>query len=379
MVDTSTKAIIIDNGSGMIKAGIGGEDKPRSVFPCVVGRPKEASVIPGGEKKDLYIADEAQKYRGVLNMTYPVEHGIVKSWEDMTKIWEHTIYNELRVDPKESTLMLTEAPMNPKANREKMLDIAFSTFDVKGFYVGIQAVLAMFSTGRTTGLVVDSGDGVTHTVPIYETYSIPHAVSKAMLAGRDVSQWLQKILTERGWNFDSTAQFQIVREIKESMSYVSMDYTEEMKASEKKEWKEKNEKPYTLPDGNILTIGTERFRAPELMFKPSLNGKDCKGVHDLVFKSIMECDLDVRKDLWENVILSGGNTMFEFYPERLQKELTTLAPPTMKVKVTAPPDRKYAVFMGAATLANLSQFATAWITKAEFDEVGLAIVHRKCF
>lgn len=380
MVDPSvTKPIIIDNGSGMVKAGMGGEDKPRAVFPCVVGRPKGDSVIPGTEKKALYLGEEAQKLRGVLNIDYPIEHGIVKSWDDMTAIWEHTIYNEIRVEPAECALMLTEAPLNPKANREQMISIAFGKFNVKAFYVGIQAVLAMFSAGRTTGIVVDSGDGVTHTVPIYETYSVPHAVKKILLAGRDISKNLEHILTERGWNFETTAQFQIVREIKESMTFVTMDYKKDMEDSPTKEWKEKNEKPYTLPDGNIMVLGTERFRAPEIIFQPSLAGKDVPGVQKLTYNSIMECDLDVRKALWENVILSGGSTMFDNYPERLLKELKALAPPSINVKVVAQPDRKYAVFMGAAQLANLSSFQNNWITKAEFEENGESIVHRKCF
>lgn len=380
MVDPSTtKALVIDNGSGMIKAGVGGEEKPRCVFPSVVGRPKSDSVIPGGQKKDVYIGDEAQRFRGVLQVSYPIEHGIVKSWDDMKTIWEHTIVNEIRMESSECALMLTEAPQNPKANREMMTSIAFDKFNVKGFYVGIQAVLAMFSSGRTTGIIVDSGDGVTHTVPIFETYSVPHAVKKIMLAGRDISANLEHILTERGWNFETTAQFQIVRELKESMSYVSLDYKKDMDDSPTKEWKEKFEKPYTLPDGNILTIGNERFRAPEVIFQPALAGKDVPGVHKLTYNSVMECDLDVRKALWENVVLSGGSTMFENYPERLLKELKGLAPPTINVKVIAQPDRKYCVFVGAASLASLSSFQNAWITKQEFDENGPTIVHRKCF
>ena len=380
MVDPSTtKALVIDNGSGMIKAGVGGEDKPRCVFPSVVGRPKADSVIPGSVKKDLYIGEDAQKMRGVLAVTYPIEHGIVTSWEDMTKIWEHTIVNEIRMEASECALMLTEAPQNPKANREKMVDIAFGNFDVKGFYVGIQAVLAMFSAGRTTGIIVDSGDGVTHTVPIFETYSVPHAVKKIMLAGRDISANLEHILTERGWNFETTAQFQIVRELKESMCYVTMNYKKDMDESPTKEWKEQFEKPYTLPDGNVLTIGNERFRAPEVMFQPSLSGKDVPGVHKLTYNSVMECDLDVRKALWENVVLSGGSTMFNNYPERLLQELKTLAPPSINVKVIAQPDRKYSVFIGAASLASLSSFQNSWITKQEYEENGNAIVHRKCF
>lgn len=376
----ASKAIVIDNGSGMIKAGMGGDEKPRAVFSCVVGTPKAEAIIPGAEKKDLYIGDEAQKMRGVLNIHYPVEHGIVTSWDYMKAIWNHTIYNELRCDAKECQLMLTEAPMNPKTNREMMIDIAFSDLGVKAFYVGIQAVLAMFSTGRTTGIVLDSGDGVTHAVPIYETYSVPHAVKKAMLAGRDITNSLQNILTDVGYNFEGSAQFQIVREIKEATCYVSADYKADMDASGTKEGKEKFAKPYTLPDGNVITIGNHRFRAPEIMFQPKeLYGKDVPGVHKLTYNSIMECDLDARKQLWENVILSGGSTMFDGYAERLQHELTTLAPAAISVKVIAQPDRKYAVFLGAAQLASLSAFQNSWITKQEFDEHGVSIVHRKCF
>lgn len=363
----------------MIKAGMGGDDKPRAVFSAVVGLPKADAIIPGAEKKDLYIGDEAQKMRGVLDIKYPVEHGIVTNWEYMKAIWNHTIYNELRMDAKECQLMLTEAPMNPKANREMMIDIAFSEFGVKAFYVGIQAVLAMFSTGRTTGIVVDSGDGVTHTVPIYETYSVPHAVKRDLLAGRDITMNLQTIMTELGYNFEGSAQFQIVREIKEALCYVSQDYKKDMADSLTKEWKEKNSKPYTLPDGNVINVGNQRFRAPEIMFQPKLCGKDLPGVQTLTFNSIMECDLDARKALWENVILSGGSTMYEGYAERLQKELTALAPSAISVKVIAQPDRKYAVFLGAAQLASLSAFQNSWITKQEFDENGVGIVHRKCF
>lgn len=237
----------------------------------------------------------------------------------------------------------------------------------------------MFSTSRTTAIVLDSGDGVTHAVPIYETYSIPHAVTKAMLAGRDVSSHLMKLLTERGWNFETTAQFQIVRELKEKMCYASLDYKKDQEECGTKEWKEKFEKPYSLPDGNQMVIGSERYRGTELMFQPSLAGRDALGVQQLIYKSIMECDLDVRKQLWENVILSGGNTMFENYQERLLLELKSTAPAALSPKVTAQPDRKYAAFIGASQLAALSAFQNSWITKAEFEEHGTGYVHRKCF
>jgi len=379
MVEATLKPIIIDNGSGVIKAGMGGEEKPRTVFPNVVGRPKSTSVIPGGEGKSLYLGDEAQKMRGVLDMSYPIIHGVVKNWDDMTAVWEHTIVNELRIEPNECNLMLTEAPMNPKANREMMIDIAFNKFGFKGFYVGIQAVLAMFSTGRTTGIVLDAGDGVTHAVPIFETYSVPHAVTKALMAGRDISAHLQNLLRDIGFNADTTAGFQVIRKIKEDLCYVSMDYKTDINACDTEEWKKANEKAYTLPDGNILMVGKARFLAPEAIFQPKNIGLDYPGVHKLIADAIALCDLDVRKPLWENVILSGGNTMFPNYPERLQAELKNLAPASINVKVVATPERKYAVFLGAAQLANMSAFQTAWITKQEFEEYGASIVHKKCF
>ncbi|RVW30732.1 actin [Vitis vinifera] len=321
--------LVCDNGTGMVKAGFAGDDAPRAVFPSIVGRPRHTGVMVGMGQKDAYVGDEAQSKR------------------------------------EEHPVLLTEAPLNPKANREKMTQIMFETFNTPAMYVAIQAVLSLYASGRTTA-----------TQSHYEGYALPHAILRLDLAGRDLTDALMKILTERGYSFTTTAEREIVRDMKEKLAYIALDYEQELETAKTSSSVEKS---YELPDGQVITIGAERFRCPEVLFQPSMIGMEAAGIHETTYNSIMKCDVDIRKDLYGNIVLSGGSTMFPGIADRMSKEITALAPSSMKIKVVAPPERKYSVWIGGSILASLSTFQQMWISKGEYDESGPSIVHRKCF
>ncbi len=371
------RAIVLDNGTGISKNGYAGEDQPRSVFPTCTGAPKYNNVLTdvAHYARELYIGSDAMELKGLMKLNYPIEHGVINDWPAMERIWHHTFYTDLRIDPSEHPVVLTEAPLNPRINREKMAEIMFETFNVPALYVAMQAVLSLYASGRVTGCVIDIGDGVSHIVPIFEGFALSHAIQRIDLAGRDVTNYLQRLLRQNGHSFNTTAEKEIVRDIKEKLCYVAIDPEKEMTLANRVAGMEKS---YMLPDGETISMGISRFLAPECFFNPSVLGKELNPIDDSIVAAISECDVDLRRDLYGNIVLSGGSTMFPGVKERLTKEIKEQIPESVDVKIIAPPERMYSVWIGGSILASLKTFDRMWITRREYKELGPQVIHR-CF
>ncbi|KAK2733148.1 Actin-like protein [Myotisia sp. PD_48] len=369
--------IVLDNGSGTIRAGFAGEDLPKCYFPSFVGRPKHPRVLAGALEGDVFIGQRAQELRGLLRIKYPLEHGIVTDWDDMEKIWQWVYEGELKTLSEEHPVLLTEPPLNPRTNRDTAAQILFEQFNIPALYTSIQAVLSLYASGRTTGIVLDSGDGVSHAVPVYEGFAMPSSIRRIDVAGRDVTEYLQLLLRKSGYVFHTSAEKEVVRMIKEKTGYVAMD-----PRKEEKEWSSSGGKPdskvqeYILPDGHKLKIGAERFRAPEILFDPELIGLEYSGVHQIVVDAINRTDMDLRKALFANIVLSGGSTLCRGFGDRLLHEVQRLAVKDMRIKIFAPPERKYSTWIGGSILAGLSTFRKMWVSIDDWHE-NPDIIHTK--
>ena len=293
----------------------------------------------------------------------------------MEKLWNHIFLKELRVDSAEQPVLLTESAMNLKANREKMIEIMFETFNVPAFYVSNSASLSLYSYGRFTGIVLESGDGISQIVPMYEGFSIQRAIKRLNLAGSDLTSWMKKLIDKK-----DNIKNEFVRNIKEKKTYVALDYEYELEKVKSPRYLKEIKVDYKIPVllGDTITLGKERFQCPELLFKPSMFNIESESIDRATYQSIINCDADIRKDLYSSIVLSGGNTMFDGIDNRIEKEITALAPSSMKIKVMASPERNYAAWIGGSIFASLSTFPQVVITHEEYNEAGPRIVHYKC-
>ncbi|XP_011681547.2 actin-15B [Strongylocentrotus purpuratus] len=371
--------MVIDHGSFEIQAGFAEEDCPRTVFQSIVGRPRHQEVLDDLTTKlnfrDSYVGEEAQNRRGVLTLTYPIERGIIAKWDDMEAVWSHT-FSEIKFNPQDEGAVLSQIPNNPKPNKEKMAEIFFEKFQSPGICLANQAALALFSLGKTCGLIVDSGHGVTHVVPIHPENPLPPTTLQMDLAGGDLDEALfSHLVDEHKYNGRLTD----LRVVKEKLCYVALDPDNESQARTPPMYSS-DQNTYELPSGETITVDpAERYGIPEALFNPSIIKKDFFGIHEMAYNSISGLQTDVREDLLRLVYLVGGSTLFPGFKERMKRELTALAPPSMKVSIVATPDRKYSVWIGGSIFAsrNPDYIETHWIKKQEYEEIGPDVVHRK--
>ena len=210
------RTMVIDGGSGFAKAGLSGDDAPISVFPSIIGRPRHKGVMVGMGQPGCFVGDAAWSKRGICSMKSPIDCGVVDNWDDVEKLWHHTFYNELRCAPEEHSVLLTESPSNPPRNREKSTQIMFETFSVPSMYLVNTATLTLYAAAKTTGIVVESGHAVTHTVPVYEGLMLKAGVCRLEVGGRDITERMIKISNdERGSQITGTSnEHRIMNEIK---------------------------------------------------------------------------------------------------------------------------------------------------------------------
>jgi actin-related protein 2 len=385
---SDTTPVVLDLGTGFIKVGLSTSQIPDFVLPNTVGRPilRSDESFSRQKLKDIMIADETTPVRQYLDLALPVEHGIVKNWEDEKLVLDYVWKQKLQIEPKDHPVLITEAPLNPVDNRKLMLEIFYETFGFEALQVAPQALLVLYAQGLVTGLVVDSGDGVTHIMPIFENYLLPHLIGRMDIAGRDITEHMVKLLTLRGYTFHKTSDFDIVREIKEKLCFISADIEMDRKIA--------NETttyvvPYTLPDSRVIKVSGERFEAPEVLFQPFQVGSEGKGISDLIFDTIMRADINLRKKFFEQIVVSGGTTMFPGLSTRIYNDLKKLVLTNIlkgkteqvkdyKIGVEDPPGRRFLVYLGSTVLANLSKDKQAsWAWKKEYKEAGAdAIVKR---
>jgi len=382
------RAVVCDNGTGFVKCGYGGDNFPQYIFPSMIGRPlmRYEEEFKDIELKDVMVGDECAKYRAMLETSYPVENGIVKDWAGMKHLYDYTFFERMKIEPKNHKILLTEPPLNPRENQAKMLGAMFEMYGFQAAKVNIQAMLVLYAQGLLTGVVVDSGDGVTHVVPVWEGICPPTLIKRLNVAGRHITRQLIKLLQVRGYAFNRSADFETVRLIKEKLCFAGYDLEVEKRLAHETTTLNTT---YTLPDGRVIKLNMERYEAPEVLFNPHLIDEEKPGMQHLLFNMIQEADVDLRPSFYQHIVLSGGSTMFAGLPSRLEKEMKELYLEKVlkgdksrlskfKLRIEDPPRRKHMVFLGGSVLADIMKDRPEfWISQKEWKEQGERIIGKK--
>ncbi|KAL1405245.1 Actin-related protein 3 [Vanrija albida] len=425
--------LVIDNGTGYTKMGFAGNSEPSFVFPTVIathqtsggsssssnaaprggrapppvaGKPSHLASKRGIEDLDFYIGDEAVANSKTYSLHYPIRHGMIDNWDQMERFWEQSIFKYLRAEPEDHYVLLTEPPLNPPENRENTAEIMFESFNVAGLYIAVQAVLALAASWTSskvaertlTGVVIDSGDGVTHTIPVAEGYVIGSSIKHIPIAGRDITYFVQQLLRDRGESaqIPPEDQLRVAEKIKEDYTYVCQDIV--------KEFKKYDTDPYRYfarfaGEHSVtgrkydLDVGYERFLAPEIFFNPEIYSSDfLTPLPEVVDTVIQTSPIDVRRGLYKNIVLSGGSTMFKDFGKRLQRDVKNIVDGRIagseersgslmkssgvEVNVISHKRQRYAVWYGGSLMASTPEFYNVSHSRADYEEYGPSLVRR---
>jgi len=369
-------AVIVDLGSGVIKAGFSGEDGPRSIFSNVVGTPKMPGLLVGMELRERYIGDEAINKLEIMNFSNPIRQGEITDWDKFENLMHHLLYNELKIVPEELSILITEPPLNPKETRAKLAETLFETFNIERIHIANSGMLGLYSYGKTSGLVLDSGYGLTSCVPVYEGFPLPHASLKIKLAGENISEVLLNMIgSQLGKGFKGIKGRLLADDIKEKLGYVAINAEEEEKHYYEDESKIHD---YKLPDGSSLKIGTELFKHSECLFRSETD--DVFSVSQIINEVIARCDDEIKMDIQENICLTGGTSLLRGFPERLRNELLQNMI-NNQFNLNYSQERQFSNWIGGSIVSSLNNFAYMWVSKQEYDEIGNALeaVDSKCF
>ena len=367
--------VVIDAGSGLIKAGFGGEDGPRSIFNSIVGTPKKMELMVGMELQDRYVGDNAIARYEIMDFSYPIQRGEVTDWDKYENLMHYLLYSEMRVVPEEISILITEGPRTSRKNREKLTEILFETFNVKRLHIANSSMVGLYSYGKTSGLIVDSGYNVTSTVPVYEGYPLAHASLKINIGGEDLSKNLLSMITDKldETYVDMKGRF-LADDIKEKLGFVLLNQDD---ADDDKD------STYELPDGKKIELGSELFKANEILFNPDEDEQKDNGIMSLknmVIDSINKCDNEIKNDIKENICLTGGTTLLKNFPEKLKNEISDSSE-GIHFNLSAEQERLFSTWIGGSIVSSLDNFQFMWVSKKEYNDNGksLLVIDSKCF
>nr|QGN00915.1 Arp2D [Drosophila tsukubaensis] len=382
--------IVCDNGTAAVKCGLAGSNAPAHTFPSMVGRPiiraRNRNEVDVLQVQDVMVGDEALALRALLEISYPMEQGLIRNWEDMCHVWDYTFGpKKLNIEPRNAKILLSESPIIPARDRERLLEVMFEHYGFDGTYIAAQAVLTLYAQGLMTGLVIDAGDGMTHICSVCDEAALPHLTKRLLVSGCDITRHLTKLLLQRGYVFNGSSDFETVRLMKEKLCYIGYDIEQEQRLALDTTVLVES---YKLPDGRVIRVGGERFKAPEAYFQPDLINIEGPGLAEMSFNVVQAADIDIRPMLFRNIVLAGGSTMLPGFPSRLEHELKKLFlgqvlhsdagnMPKYKIRIMDSTTRKDMVFTGGSILADVTKNEeNFWMSKAEYEEQGVAVLDK---